>query len=56
MVYNAVNPSAEFAVFDRAQRSDKGLNPVVSATSPGIAESIVKRVMGAEDAQKENKS
>ena len=52
MIYNAVNPSAEIAVFDRAQRSDKGLNPVVSATSSKIAQEIVKNVLAAENARR----
>jgi len=52
MAYQAIDPSTEYGVFQRALRSGKGLDPVVSAVSAPIAQGIVKRVMAPEEARR----
>jgi len=52
MPYQAIDPSTEYGVFQRALRSGKGLDPVVSAVSAPIAQGIVKRVMAPEEARR----
>jgi len=52
MAYQAIDPSTEYGVFQRALRSGKGLDPVVSAVSAPIAQGIVKRVMAPEAARR----
>ena len=52
MAYQAIDPSTEYGVFQRALRSGKGLDPVVSAVSAPIAQGIVRRVMAPEEARR----